>query len=213
MASTLIIGAGVVGASAAWHLVRRGQRDVVVIDRAPGPAGSATARAIGGYSAQLETPTDIRLSLLSRDKLFTFRHDTGVDPGYMTVGSLRLAASDAELAVLRTRLRFQQSHGLIEAMELPLERIGWINPALDLSGIVGAVFLPTDGCLRPLEMLHGYIESATARGARFDWHTEVVGAERDAAGRIIRVHTSRRSFRVARVINAAGPWAGTVGRI
>lgn len=212
MASTLIIGAGVMGASAAWHFARRGQRDVVVIDRAPGPGGGSTSRAVGGYRAQYATSINIQLSLLSREKLFAFREDTGADPGYVTVGDLSLAESAADLDLLRESQRLQHAQGLIEAMELSLERVGWLNPALDLSGVVGAVFCPTDGYIRPLEILRGYIESATALGARFEWRTEVDGAERDAAGRIILVRTSRGSIPVDRVVNAAGPWAGALGR-
>jgi len=51
MPPTVIVGSGVMGASAAYHLAARGHRDIVVIDRAPAPGAGSTARATGGFRA------------------------------------------------------------------------------------------------------------------------------------------------------------------
>ncbi|HET9155659.1 MAG TPA: FAD-dependent oxidoreductase, partial [Myxococcaceae bacterium] len=74
----LIVGGGVVGWSVAHHLARAGVRRVVVVDR----GGGSTERATGGFRAQFATEVNVRLSLLSRDKLLAFQEETGVDPGY-----------------------------------------------------------------------------------------------------------------------------------
>ena len=70
--STVVVGAGVVGASVAYHLVARGARDVVVLDRAPGPGAGSTGRATGGFRVQFASAVNVRLSLLAREKLRRF---------------------------------------------------------------------------------------------------------------------------------------------
>jgi sarcosine oxidase subunit beta len=211
MASTVIIGAGVLGASAAFHLARRGLRDVVVIDRADGLGRGATGRALGVFLSQHSHPADIQLSLLARDRLLAFRADTGADPGYRTVGCLRPAETPAELDALRADLRAQQAAGLIEAMELGDERIGWLHPALDRSNVCGAVFCPTDGTVHPSPILRGYAEAAMRLGVRFMWNVDAHELERAPDGLVRAVRTNQGAMDADRVVNAAGPWAGALG--
>jgi sarcosine oxidase subunit beta len=212
MAFTVIVGSGVLGASAAYHLARRGCRDVLVIDRAEASGRGATGHALGIFTAQHATAIEIRLSLVARDKFLSFRRDTGVDPGYRTVGCLQLAATEDELQTLRDLQRLQHAEGLIDAMELDEERLCWLNPLLDRAGVAGAVFCPTDGSVRPLDVLRGYVDAATRLGVRFEWGAEVDGIDRAADGRVRAVRTSRGSWAAERFVNAAGPWAAAVGR-
>ncbi|HSK75710.1 MAG TPA: FAD-dependent oxidoreductase, partial [Thermoanaerobaculia bacterium] len=62
-AEVVILGAGVMGASVAWHLASRGCRDVLVLDREPALGLGSTGRATGGFRAQFATEVNIRLSL------------------------------------------------------------------------------------------------------------------------------------------------------
>ena len=94
MPSVVIAGAGVIGASIAYHLASRGVRDVLVLDRGDAPGAGSTPRATGGFRAQFATPADIALSLLSRDKLRRFEEEIGVDSGYRPYGYLFIARSE-----------------------------------------------------------------------------------------------------------------------
>ena len=80
MTDVVVIGAGVIGASVAWHLRKLGVREVLLVDRAAGPGEGSTGRATGGFRAQFGTAINVRLSLLAREKLLRFQEDTGVDP-------------------------------------------------------------------------------------------------------------------------------------
>src|SRR6185503_5459004 len=113
-AEVVVIGAGVVGASVAYHLAARGCRDVLVIDRAHAAGAGSTGRATGGFRAQFATEINVQLSLLAREKLLRFREEIGVDPGYEPAGYLFLARSEAELHALGAALRVQQGAGLDE---------------------------------------------------------------------------------------------------
>src|SRR3954464_11731708 len=127
-ADVAIAGAGVVGASVAWHLAKLGVREVVLLDRGGGPGEGSTGRATGGYRAQYGTAVNVRLSLLSRAKLLRFRDETGVDPGYDPRGYLGLARGPAELSVLREALDVQHAEGLTEARLLDEAGIAKLNP-------------------------------------------------------------------------------------
>ncbi len=209
-AAVAVVGGGVMGASVAHHLAALGQRDVVILDRADGPGEGSTGRATGGFRAQYATAVNVRLSLLARAKLLGFEDETGVDPGYVPVGYLWLAGSAAELATLRAGLEIQHAEGLREAVEVSPEDIARLNPAICLDGVAGGAFCPSDGFIRPLKILEGYLAAAARRGVRVEWGVEVSGMRRAGDGRVTALETSRGELAVGAVVNAAGPWAASV---
>src|SRR5215211_4142828 len=96
-AEVVIIGGGVIGASVAYHLAARGVRDVLVLERGARPGEGSTGRATGGFRAQFGTEVNVRLSLLSREKLLRFRDETGVDPCFRQRGYLFVAGDGEQL--------------------------------------------------------------------------------------------------------------------
>ena len=212
-AAVVVIGGGVIGASVAHHLAQRGVRDVVVLDRADGPGLGSTGKATGGFRAQYGTAINVRLSLLSREKLMRFEEETGFDPGYEQAGYLWIATTDAALETLRAGNRMQPDEGLAEAVMVSPEDIARINPALALDGVVGGAFCPTDGFIKPLEMLRGYRAAAERAGVTFEWGVEVRALKRDRKGRIRGVEASAGVIEADAVVNAAGPWARDIAAL
>ena len=212
----VIVGGGVVGASVAWHLAARGWRDIVIVDRGAGPGEGSTGRATGGYRAQYGTAINVRLSLLAREKLRRFPDEVGADPGYLPAGYLWVAGTEWELAELRRGLPIQHAAGLLESREVDAAEVRELNPALSPHGIAGGAWCPTDGFIRPLSMLAGYLADARRRGARTIWETEVTGFERKGApgaARIAAVQTTRGRIEAGAVVNAAGAWAAGVAAL
>ena len=207
--SVVIIGAGVMGASVAYHLAARGWRDVVILDRSERPGQGSTGAATGGFRAQYATAINVRLSLLARQKLHTFKEETGTDPGYLPAGYLWLATTTSELTELRAGLEVQRAAGLHEAVEVDQDDAGRLNPAVRYDRVVGGVFCPTDGFIAPLQILRGYLDAAARYGVRVEWKTQVRGF-RLGTGRITSVETDRGWIDADVVINAAGAWAGGV---
>lgn len=207
MPQVVILGAGVTGASVAYHLARRGCRDVVVLDRGGGFGAGSTSKATGGYRAQFDNPTEVRLSLLARDKLRAFQDETGVDPGYRPRGYLFLARTAAELEELRAAQRVQHDCGLQEARMLSAEEAHALNPAVGDPSIVGGAFCPTDGFVRPMEILRGYAEAAARLGVRFEFGVEFREWLRDGS-RVVAARTSTGEVRGDAFVNALGAWAG-----
>jgi len=210
MPSVVIIGAGVIGASIAWHLSARGIRDVIVIDRGDELGAGSTPRATGGFRAQFATPADIALSLLSREKLRRFEDEIGVDSGYRPYGYLFIARSELAMAQLRAANELQHACGLAEARVIDAEEVRAINPAVEDDAIVGGTFCPTDGFIRAMKILNGYAAAAQRNGVRFDFGVTVRGM-RIENDRIVALETSRGDVYGDVFINAAGAWASTLG--
>mgnify|MGYP002777130412 CR=1 FL=1 len=211
-ADVVVVGGGVVGASVARALARRGVRDVVVLDRAPGPGtgDGSTGRATGGYRAQFTAAINVRLSLLARDVLRRFADETGVDAGYRPVGYLFLVHDDATFALLAAAQSVQRGCGLVEARMLGPEEARACNPQVRLDGAVGAAWCPTDGTIRPLELLRGFREDGARHGVRHVWDAPVTALVRGGDGRITHVVAGGARIACGHVVNAAGPWAAAL---
>jgi sarcosine oxidase subunit beta len=209
-ASILVVGGGVIGASVAWHLAQRGHRDVVILDSGSGPGSGSTGRAMGGFRGQFSTAINVQLSLLSRPKLMQLADETGVDARIRPVGYLFLAHDQDALARLESARSVQLATGLLEPRALTPAEAHAINPQVTMDDVVGAVWCPTDGTIRPLEILRGYLTDAARLGVSVQWGERVRRMDRDAQGRVISVHTDHESWQVGQVVNAAGPWAAAI---
>ncbi|HWS87392.1 MAG TPA: FAD-dependent oxidoreductase [Pyrinomonadaceae bacterium] len=212
-AEVVIIGGGVVGASVAYHLAARGVRDVLVLERGAAAGAGSTGRATGGFRAQFGTRVNVRLSLLSREKLLRFEEETGVDPGFRQAGYLFVAGNGEELRELVSAQAVQHECGLAEAREVDAGEVARLNPALSGEGVAGGVYCPSDGFIRPLEILRGYTEAAARLGARFLYGVTAEGVRADEGGRVGTLLTSAGEVSAGAFVNAAGAWAGEVGRV
>src|SRR5256712_3540166 len=166
-ADVVIIGGGVVGASVAYHLVARGQKRVLVLDRAAGQGQGSTGRATGGFRAQFSTRVNVQLSLLARDKLATFRDEVGADPGYRPYGYLFLASTHDQLAALQAAVTVQQDAGLRDVKIVAPGEVADLNPAVPRDAAIGGTYAPSDGVIRPPGVRHrepGAAPRARARG-------------------------------------------------
>jgi sarcosine oxidase, subunit beta len=206
-ADVVVIGGGVIGWSVAYHLAMAGARRVTVVDR----GGGTTERATGGFRAQFATPVNVRLSLLSLEKLRTFADETGVDSGYAPCGYLFIAAHALQLARLREAIAVQRQAGFTGARELSAEGVLACNPFLAPGGFVGGTFAPTDGFIRPTEMQRGYREAAQRHGVGF--LQSAVREVRRLGSRVVEVSTATHTLACGAVVNAAGAWAAEIGRL
>ncbi|HEY0007006.1 MAG TPA: FAD-binding oxidoreductase [Pyrinomonadaceae bacterium] len=209
-AEVVIIGAGVIGASIAYHLARKGCTDVLVLERGTGPGQGSTGRATGGFRAQFSTPVNIHLSLLSREKLKSFAAEHRIDSVYNPCGYLFLARQQEELDALYAAQEVQRANGLHEAVRVNLAEVERLNPAVQAGELAGGVFCPTDGFIRPLQILRGYTESAARLGVRFVYGLTQTGFRLKGPERIAAVKTSAEEIAAGCVVNAAGAWAAQV---
>lgn len=203
-AEIVIVGGGVIGLSIAYHLAKRGLTDVVVIERGYLAEG-ASGRNGGGIRQQWSTEINIRLMQESVELCRRFAVDLGVNIWFRQGGYLFLARSAAEVARLEKNIALQNRCGVPTRMLDP-EEARTIVPEINLRGIVGAAYNPSDGILFPWPFLWGYARQAAVLGARIFTQTPVDGLTPVAAGGY-DVHTPRGVVRARRVINATGAWS------
>jgi sarcosine oxidase subunit beta len=208
----LVVGAGVLGASAAYHLAAAGAK-VTLLEREPETGRGSTGRATGGFRAQYATSINVRLSLLSREKLLRFRDELGADPGYAQVGYLWLARTPAQRGELLAAQELQRSLGLAEARMVEPAEAAWLNPAIAVDEVCGGAFCPTDGFIRPLQILRGYLERAQHLGARLLRSVRLDGFDRAADGSLAAARTDQGALHAGAFVDAAGPWAAQVARL
>jgi sarcosine oxidase subunit beta len=209
-ASAVIIGGGVVGCSIAYHLARRGLRDVVVVERDAVGAGT-TSKAAGGIRAQFSTETEVRFSLEAIRVFETFREEFGIDIGYRRIGYLFLVSDEIDLRGFTERMALQQRLGVDVRLLTPGDAQALV-PALRVDDLVAAVWGPQDAMAGPAEVTSGFARRARELGARIVEGLEVTGIElRD--GRVRAVRTTAGAVETPLAINAAGPAAARVGRL
>src|SRR5215475_2172750 len=176
-----------VGCSIAYHLTARGWRDVVLLERAGLTSGSTFHAA--GLVGQLRSSVALtRLMMWSVECYRRLAVDTGRDPGWKETGSLRLACSPDRV------LEHRRQAGWAKTFGLPLQEIGAAEalrlfPVMAPDGVLGAVYLPTDGHLDPSSLAMALAEGARQRGATIRTGTRVLAiATRD--GRVHEVETT-----------------------
>jgi sarcosine oxidase subunit beta len=209
-ADVVIIGGGVVGCSIAYHLARRGARDVLVLERDAVGAGT-TSKAAGGIRAQFPTETEIRFSLEALRVFEGFRDEFGVDVGFTRIGYLFLVSSEEDLRGFHGRMELQRSLG-VDVRQLTPAEAQKLVPALHVDDLIAAVWGPADGLAGPAEVTNGFARRARELGARIAEGVGVTGIELDR-GRIRGVRSTDGDVDAPVVVNAAGPFAARVGRL
>src|SRR4029077_8387124 len=208
-AQAVIIGGGVIGCSIAYHLTAMGWRDILVIERGELAGGSTWHSA--GLVGQLRSSINLtRIMMDSVDLYARLEVETGVDPGWMQVGSLRLA-SEERMAELRRQAVAARGYGLSMELLSPQEALE-LFPVMTSDGLVGAALLPTDGRVDPNGLTQALAAGARARGAEIVRQTRVLSIPvRENCVRA--VETDHGTIQTEVVVNAAGMWARDIGRM
>jgi sarcosine oxidase subunit beta len=204
----LIVGGGVVGCSIAYHLARRGCRDVTVLEQAAVGSGSS-GKAAGGIRQQFSTPVCVRLSLVSLAAFRRFEAELGADPGFQPCGYLLVTADRAEMGAFAENVAMQRSLG-VEVRTVGPAEIAAIHPWLRVDDLVGGAFCPTDGVAGPAEVTAAFARRARELGVRVLEGTRVTGIEVRGA-RVAAVRTPAEVFVPDALVVAAGAWSGAVG--
>lgn len=203
----VIVGAGAVGTGIAYHLARRGQRRVVVLEQDAVGSGT-TSKAAGGIRAQFSTETEIRISLECIKVFEHFEDEFGVDIGYRKIGYLSLITDEADLRGYEPRIALQNRLGVDVRVITPKEA-QVIVPAMRVDDLIAAVWSPGDGMAGPAEVTNAFARRARELGAVIVEGVEVTGI--DLKTRVVR--TSQGEITAPTIVNAAGPRAARVARM
>lgn len=203
----LVVGAGVVGASVAYHLTQLGHDRVTVLDaRDRGVLPGSTGLAPGFVGQLSATP---ELAVLSQDSVATYRtlSKTAAAPVFWQVGCLEIATTPARLEQAHQDVEHGRGLG-IEARILDAAEAVALAPALvDAEQALGALYIPSDGAADPAALTHVLVNAAERGGARFRWNTPVLALE-TAQGRVVGVRAGKDGELLTAdgVVLATGIW-------
>jgi len=205
----VIIGAGIMGAAAAYFAASRGL-GVLVIDRGSIASGTSSHCEGNLLVSDKDLGPELELALYAQD---VWRSDLAEHADvweYEAKGGIMVAPDDATMAQLRALADHQRAMG-ITVEDLPggaalREREPYLSPAM-----VGGAFYPQDSQVQPLLATHHLLRLARDRGARVMTHTPVVGFAR-SGDRVTGVRTPDGVISADVVLNCAGPWSGEVSR-
>ncbi|MEM7414624.1 MAG: FAD-dependent oxidoreductase [Gemmatimonadota bacterium] len=206
-ADVLVVGAGINGASCAWHLASRGL-DVVVVERDPAPAMGSTGKSAAGVRVQFTTAANIRLSLYSLPVYRTFAERFGHEIGYEDIGYLLLVPEE-RWAQHSEAVALQHSLGAPVDVLTPADAQRYVP--FSTEGLAGATYGPWDGVIDPHMACLAWVAMGKEAGVQYHLSESVTGIQRLGDG--WHVTTSKGEISCGTIVNAAGAWSGELGRM
>ena len=201
-------GGGIIGCSTAYHLARDHKADVVLLEQSQLTGGSTWHAA--GLVGQLRSSASITQVLKYSVDLYTkLAEETGLETGWKMTGCLRLANNEDRWTEYKRLATTAGSFGM-EMHLLTPEDVKAMWPMMDVSDLVGANYLPTDGQASPSEITQSLAKGARMHGAQLVEGVRVTGFQMDG-GRIAAVETTEGTIACENVVNCAGQWARQIG--
>jgi len=207
-ADIVVIGAGIVGCSIAYHLAAQATSKVIVVEKDLICSGS-TGKSAGGIRQQFATEVNVRLSIESLRMFHRMRDELGIDPEFRPIGYLFMATTEKELGLFRRQADFLQGYGIPVRMVSP-DDIRRIVPYVRLDDIIGGAYCSADGYAAPYEVTMGYASAARRLAVKIHEQRAVTGILKDG-DRVAGVETSQGPIYARVVVNAAGAEGGLVG--
>lgn len=204
-AAVVVVGGGVMGASTAYHLARRGVRGVALLERESFFGLGATGRCAGGIRHQFATDINIRLSLHSLRMLDELEADTGQPALVRKCGYLFVLTRPAEVDVFRRNVARQRALG-VPTEWLSGDEVRQKLPLARFPDALAGSYYSQDGLADPNSVVMGYVNAARRLGVTCLTDTSVIGLE-TAGGRLTGARTPHGSIATPIVVNAAGPWS------
>ncbi len=208
-ADIVIIGAGVIGCSIAFHLAKIGSWDIVVLEKDDIGSGS-TAKCAGGIRQQFSTEANIRLSIESVRFFERFEEITGYPADFRQNGYLMLATTEEEAEAFQQNVALQHKLG-VEVSLLSPKEVKELVPALSSDDVLTASYCPSDGYADPYSVVQGFAHAAREMGVKFRRETEVIAIERER--QFWKVHTTQGDFHCSILVVAAGAYSGILGKM
>jgi dimethylglycine dehydrogenase len=209
-AKVVVIGGGVVGCSILYHLAKLGWSDVVLLERSELTSGSSW-HAAGVIHTINADPNIARLQGYTINLYKELEDLTGQSCGIHRPGGVYLASTPERLDYLKQERAKARYMGL-ETDFISLEHARELNPLIDPTKYLGALFEPVDGHVDPSGVTHAYAKGARHYGARIYRDTPVIETKARPDGSWDLV-TPAGTIRAEIVVNAAGLWAREVGRL
>ena len=202
----LIIGGGVMGASTAYHLSKKTNASITLLEKEEFFGQGATGRCAGGVRYQFATEINIKLSKLSIPMFENFQAETGQVVDYKKIGYLFLLNNQEDVDNFREIVNLQHSLG-IHTEWLSGDDIRAKLPFMNLSDIIAGTFHKDDGLVDPNSVVQGYINASLRNSVKAFNNCNVMDIL-VKSGKVVGAVTNYGNIYSDIVIIATGPWAG-----
>ncbi|WP_420557793.1 GcvT family protein [Roseovarius sp.] len=215
-ARVVIIGGGVVGCSVAYHLAKLGWQDVVLLERKQLTSGTTWHAA--GLIGQLRASANMtKLARYSAELYRGLEEETGVATGLRQGGSISVALTAERREELNRQAAMARAFG-VPVEELSPREIKQRYEHINLEGVTGGVWLPTDGQADPANIALALAKGARQNGALVKERIRVTGIARDGrrvTGVDWAADAGGETGHIAcdMIVNCAGMWGHAVGRM
>ena len=186
-AEIVVIGGGIVGCSTAYHLAKRGKKDVLLLERSKLTSGTTWHSA--AQVRQLRSSSSLTTLMKYSAELYqSLEAETGQSTGWIGCGSLSIAANPDRMTHIRRQASLARAFG-IEVEEIDAAEIKRLWPIANTDDLLGGILSPSDGRVSSSDVCAALIKGARAGGVRIFEDTPVTGFT-FANGRISGVETA-----------------------
>jgi sarcosine oxidase subunit beta len=207
-ADIIIIGAGVHGASLAFHLAQRGAKAIVLEKKFV--AAGATGRSSGLVRMHYDVKQDAELAWASFPYFRDWGQIVGGDCGFTRTGFIELVGPE-HIADLRANVAMHQQIG-IPSLLIGADDVRRLAPQFKTDDIELAAYEPESGYADPTSTASAFLNAGRALGVLLVQDCAVTGVL-VTGGRVTGVETTQGNFAAPVVVNAAGAWAGALNRM
>jgi glycine cleavage system T protein len=200
-AQIVVVGGGIVGVNIAYHLIKQGYKDLVLLEK--GEIASGESSHAAGLVTQFATSQTMmqfrKYSIELYSSLGLFAH----------VGSLRVASSEDQFKDLKRSVSRAKAIGMDVEVISPSEALR-IMPQISPENLYGAIYLPRDGDLDPYTTTTTLARLVKEQGGEVCTGVRVTGITLSTKGDVQSVKTDHGSIKTQIIVNAAGMWAPRV---
>jgi len=207
-ARAVIIGGGVAGASVAYHLAKLGWKDVVLLERKKLTSGTTWHAA--GLIGQLRASANMtRLAKYSADLYRELESETGIATGLRQSGSITIALTEARREELSRQASMARVFG-VPVEEISSAEVKARYEHLNVSDVLGAVYLPTDGQGDPANIALAMAKGARQMGVQIFENVKVQSIDTSNKS-VTSITTDQGEITCDHIVNCAGMWGREVG--
>jgi len=210
-ADIVIIGGGVMGASAAYHLAKSGMKNIVLLEKENFFGTGATGRCAGGVRYQFSTEINVKLSIESLPMIERFKEEIGQDVNYRQCGYLLVASNEKEVAMFKHNVEMQNKLG-VKTQLLSGDEVRARLPLMKFDDAIAGTFNQKDGTVDPNSVVMGYVTAAQKMGVKAIIGAEVTGIT-VSGGNVEEVQTSLGGIKTRMILNVAGPWSSQISNM
>jgi len=204
ISDVIIVGAGIVGCSAAFHLARRKGMRVLVVEKGPVASGM-TKRSGALIRAQFAHPVEARLAVASTRFFQNLKEIVGGSSGFTKTGLVVVAQGEEQATKLREQVAQLQAFGA-NTQIIARGELRDLQPATRVDDVTLAAYEPDAGFADPVLATQALAARAKESGVTFKTGTTVKSIRVDY-GRVVGVETNIGLIEALNVVIIAGPWA------